>query len=78
MRSQPLDYQLALIGMLDRTTLNEIADQLEDRMCSIWGTRRVELSLYAMQFTGKAVVLGPTQQLRWTARRTINRLISSI
>ncbi|MFH8901807.1 hypothetical protein ACH4HG_36325 [Streptomyces coeruleorubidus] len=76
-RSQPLDYQLALIGMLDRTSLNEIADQLEGRMCSIWGTRRVELSLYAMQFTGKAVVLGPTQQLRWTARRTMNRLISS-
>ncbi|MDG5808712.1 hypothetical protein P9869_39985 [Streptomyces ossamyceticus] len=75
--SQPLDYHLGLIGMLDRTSLDEIADHLEDRICSLWGTRRVELSLYAMQFTGKAVALGPTQQLWWTVRRTVNRLLST-
>lgn len=77
-RSQPLDYHLALIDVLNRTSLNEIADQLEDRICSIWGTRLVKLSLYALQFTGKAVVLKPTQQLLWAAFRTIDRLISGV
>ncbi|MGW6890383.1 hypothetical protein ACWGKK_36555 [Streptomyces chartreusis] len=76
--SQPLDYHLGLIGMLDRTSLEQVADQLKDRICAIWGTRRIELCLYSMQFTGKAVTLGPGQQLWWTARRTVNTFLSSI
>lgn len=75
--SRPLDYHLGLIGMLDGTSLDKIADQLVDRTCSLWGTQRVRLSLYAMQFTGKAVALGQAEQLWWTARRTVNRLLSS-
>jgi hypothetical protein len=76
--SQPLDYHLGLIGMLERTSLEQIADHLQDRICCVWGTRRVELSLYAMQFTGKAVALGGAQQMWWTARRAVNAFLSGI
>ncbi|MFC5220441.1 hypothetical protein [Streptomyces coerulescens] len=75
---QPLDYHLGLIGMLERTSLEQIADHLQDRICCVWGSRRVELSLYAMRFTGKAVALGGAQQMWWTARRAVNAFLSGI
>ncbi|MGC9539940.1 hypothetical protein [Streptomyces sp. UG1] len=78
LRSRPLDYHLKLIGMLNRESLDEIAGHLEHRIRSVWGARRVELSLYAMELTGKAIVLGRPQQLWWAARRAVNRLLSNI
>ncbi|MFF7333413.1 hypothetical protein [Streptomyces sp. NPDC008150] len=75
-RTRSLDYHLELIGILKGTSLEQVAERLEDVITRVWGARLVELSLYAMRTTGRASALGPAQQLRWTVRRAANRFLT--